>query len=100
MRATEAHSIAMSFAKRCIITKMNKDKRSDRTDARERVQLALVALAIIDCTETIDEQRCASIFGWNPPTLGGTFRARESARNFLRDLQEGVSHEQNDSSET
>jgi hypothetical protein len=86
MKAVDAHALPLEFARRCIITKMNKDKRSTREDARERVQLGLVALALINAIETIDEVKAAEAFGlWSPPTNGATFN-RKMCRQYLRDV--------------
>ena len=86
MKAIEAHALPLEFARRCIITKMNKDKRSTRADARERVQLGLVALALINAIETIDEVKAAEAFGlWSPPTNRATWN-RNVCRQYLRDI--------------
>jgi hypothetical protein len=86
MKAIEAHALPLEFARRCIVTKMNKDKRSTRADARERVQLGLVALALINAIETIDEIKAAEAFGlWSPPSNPSAFN-RRMCRQYLRDL--------------
>jgi hypothetical protein len=86
MKAIEAHALPLEFARRCIITKMNKDKRSTRADARERVQLGLVALALINAIETIDEVKAAAAFGlWSAPTNGDAAN-RKKCREYLRDV--------------
>lgn len=86
MRAIEAHALPFEFARRCIITKMNKDKRSQRQDAMERVQLGLLALALINAIETIDEVTAAEAFGLFGCPTNTAVKNRIRAREYLRDV--------------
>lgn len=86
MKAIEAHALPLEFARRCIITKINKDKRSTREDARERVQLGLVALALINAIETIDEVKAAEAFGLRSPPTNYATCNRRRCRQYLRDV--------------
>ena len=87
LRATEAHALPLEFARRCIVTKINKDKKSTREDARERVQLGLVALALLNSIETIDEIKAAQAFGlsFSNKVRSQEYR-RKCAREYLRDV--------------